>query len=356
MWIETALARSDAEKKKSRTALEQCPCIERQEAQKKKAGDHVDRDDTIEVRQKKFDAEIQQARDTRCCDVRRRRPGVTQIAAEHPVFCEGHPMPRHQDDARKKGTAWEEDRTGSVPRVWFVQLGVYRYREVIEWVQDEAELVSMAKPSAMRGDGVEIQPGTRRPAETETLEGVPRRRTEEPPAQGPIGTLSSASAQGSQLMLHPEGMSYRNETPNAILVSRCDVVVDSNTTDDLAESSGTSTLLVALGKGTIETVAEDLAIIVVIPAGGRGFLGEAGDMASNWCQWFGEGNETGVFRARARGNGVIDEQEFQHPRDHGLLFMQCPRCNQCPGMMGEPFSAMTVVEKWMSLRPVLDVL
>jgi hypothetical protein len=95
-------------------------------------------------------------------------------------------------------------------------------------------------------------------------------------------------------------------------------------------------------------VAEDLAIIVVIPAGGRGFLGEAGDMASNWCQWFGEGNETGVFRARARGNGVIDEQEF--------LFMQCPRCNQYPGMMGEPFSAMTMVEKWMSLRPVLDVL
>jgi hypothetical protein len=40
--------------------IEQCPCIERREAQKRKAGDRVDRDDTIEV--KKFDAEIQQAR------------------------------------------------------------------------------------------------------------------------------------------------------------------------------------------------------------------------------------------------------------------------------------------------------
>jgi hypothetical protein len=65
-------------------------------------------------------------------------------------------------------------------------------------------------------------------------------------------------------MLHPEGMSYRNETPNAILVSRCDVVVDSITTDDIAESSGSSTLLVALGKGTIETGAP----VVKIPTDG----------------------------------------------------------------------------------------
>ncbi|KAJ7808947.1 hypothetical protein B0H14DRAFT_3760709 [Mycena olivaceomarginata] len=174
---------------------------------------------------------------------------------------------------------------------------------------------------------------------------------EEPPAQGPIGTLNSASAQGSQV----PGPLCLPSDPAKVPDTEVPVTSACEQPPNL-ESSGSSTLLVALGKGTIETVAEDLAIIVVIPAGGRGFLGEARDMASNWCQWFGEGNETGVFRARARGNGVIDEQEFRHPRDHGLLFMQCPRCNQYPGMMGEPFSAMTVVEKWMSLRPVLDVL
>ncbi|KAJ7918237.1 hypothetical protein B0H13DRAFT_1869560 [Mycena leptocephala] len=68
-----------------------------------------------------------------------------------------------------------------------------------------------------------------------------------------------------QLAWNWPSQACRKKTPNAILVSRCDVAVDSDTTDDLAESSGSSTLLVALGRGTIETV-------------------------------FGEGNETGVLQ------------------------------------------------------------
>ncbi|KAJ7788758.1 hypothetical protein B0H14DRAFT_2627926 [Mycena olivaceomarginata] len=42
------------------------------------------------------------------------------------------------------------------------------------------------------------------------------------------------------------------------VVSRCDVAVDSDTTDDPAPSSGSWTLLVALGRGTIETESPDV--------------------------------------------------------------------------------------------------